>query len=193
MKKFVIAILLATGATFAMAQSNTILPGKSVGGIKIGMDRQEVEALIGEACAERTRTEEDKELIKFGKNIWQELRYNTHYDMVLEYQNADIPVRKLYFENDKLVYMTLTAFGYEQAMLERFKINGKPCMGCPATMLASHLGIPVFTEDYTHVQQIYYLNQGIDFVTHEGKIKAINIYEPIDQDVAMAIKAVSGY
>lgn len=193
MKKLAIIVLMATAATFASAQSTTIKPGKSAGGITIGMNKQQVESIIGEACAERTRTEEERELVKFGKNIWQELRYNTHYDMVLEYQNANIPVRKLYFKEDKLVYMTLSSFGYEQAMLERFKINGKPCMGCPSAILASHLGAPIFTEDYIHVQQMYYLSQGIDFVSHNGEIKAINIYEPIDQEVAMAIKAVTGH
>ncbi len=193
MKKLAIIVLMAIVVANVKAQSTTIKPGKSAGDITIGMTKQQVESIIGEACAERTRAEEEQELVKFGKNIWQELRYNTHYDAVLEYQGADIPIRKLYFSEGKLVYMTLTAFGYEQAMLERFKINGKPCMGCPAEVLANHLGIPIFTEDYTYVQQMYYLNQGIDFVTHNGEVKAINIYEPIDQEMAMAIKAVSGY
>lgn len=193
MKKLALVLLVAVGSQVAKAQSGMITPGKSAGMVEIGMTEENIIELVGEPCAKRTHQEEDSELIKFGRSIWHELRYNTHYDKVYEYEGASIPVKKMYFKDGKLVYMTLTAFGYDQAMLENFMVSPQACMNCPMDAVTSYLGYPEFTEDNTHVKQMFYLNKGIDFIALDGDVKVINIYAPIDENLALAIKEATGY
>lgn len=193
MRKSILMILVVVTSQFAMAQSGIIKPGESIANLKLGMQEEDVVTAIGEPCAERTRAEEEQELIKFGRNIWHELRYNTHYDKVYEYENASIPVKKLYFKDGKLVYITLTAFGYDKATLNKVKVSDQACLNCSDENITLYLGYPVFTEDHTYVKQMFYLHRGIDFISLNGDVKVINIYEPIDENLALAIKEVTGY
>jgi len=191
MKKLVVILSVLAITLNVSAQSNVIEAGKSVGAVKLGMSQDEVIAAIGEPCAQRTYAQEEKEIIHFGRNLGQELRYNTHYDTVFEYENAPLPVHKLYFHEGHLVYLTLTAFGYGQATLNQLMLN-KGIQLSDIKNITKAFGYPEITENFVDLKQSYFLSQGIDVMKYRGNITAINIYEPIDNQVALGIKEKTG-
>ncbi len=198
-KNLVLIIVLTAISAAAFAQQVTkIVPGKGVGELVLGITTEKAIQLLG--APEKSRTyeqEQAEEVVKFGKNISQELCYNTHYDQVLKYKNdcdskIDYPVYKLYFRENKLVYMVLTSYGYDDALYSKFTTANNIKFHTQPVKIKNTMGYPEISED-RYVGEYLYMQRGIDFLTENNELRAMFIYEPVEREVAQAIKQMSGY
>ncbi len=202
MKNLILIIVLAAVSTAAFAQSavksTKIIPGKGVGELVLGISTEKAIALLGKPEKSRSYEEEQRdEVVKFGKNISQELCYNTHYDRVFKYKNdcdakIDYPVYKLYFRDNKLVYMVLTSYGYDDALYSKFTASNNIAFHNTGQKIKSSFGYPEIIEERI-VGEYLYMQRGIDFLTENNEMRAVFIYQPIEMEVAQAIKQMSGY
>lgn len=207
MKNFAALIILTAVFSAATAQnkskvtaiSNTqITPGRGVGELVLGISTEKVIELLG--LPEKSRSyeqEQNEEVVKFGKNISQDICYNTHYDRVFKYKNdcnaqIDYPVYKLYFRNNQLVYMVLTSYGYNDAVYSKFTAGNNISFHSPAEKIKKDMGHPEVMEE-RYVGEYMFMQSGIDFITENNEIRAMFIYEPVENEVAQAIKQMSGY
>jgi len=175
-----------------------IVPGKGVGELVLGISTEKAIAILGEPEKSRSYEEEQfEEVVKFGKNISQELCYNTHYDRVFKYKNdcdarIDYPVYKLYFRNNELVYMVLTSYGYDNAFYGQFTAGKNISFHNTGKKIKDAMGYPEIIQE-RYVGEYLYMQRGIDFLTENNEMRAIFIYEPVENEVAQAIKNMSGY
>lgn len=193
----VLSIIAATSYGQQKAAKNTIIPGKGIGELALGISTEKVIQLLGSPEKSRSYEEEQfEEVVKFGKNISQELCYNTHYDRVFKYKNdcdasLAYPVYKLYFRKNQLVYMVLTSYGYDDTFYNTFSTNTNIKFHDSGEKIKNALGYPEILQEQ-YVGEYLYMQNGIDFLTENNEMRAMFIYEPIETEVAQAIKLMSG-
>jgi len=207
MKNLAGILVLVAIASTALAQQKTkatpisysqIIPGKGVGELVLGISTEKAIELLGMPEKSRNYEQEQyEEVVKFGKNISQELCYNTHYDRVFKYNNTcdahiDYPVYKLYFRNNQLVYMVLTSYGYDDAIYSKFTAGNGISFHQSGEKIKSKMGYPEIIQEH-YVGEYLYMQRGIDFLTENNEMRAMFIYEPVENEVAQAIKQQSGY
>ncbi len=208
MKNFLVLFVLTTVFTVAFAQNknkpiainyNQITPGKGVGELVLGISTEKAIEILGMPEKSRSYEQEQyEEVVKFGKNISQELCYNTHYDRVFKYNNdcdakVDYPVYKLYFRNNQLVYMVLTSYGYDDVFYNKFTAGSNNIsFHSSGEKIKKTMGYPEIIQE-RYVGEYLYMQRGIDFLTENNEMRAIFIYEPVENEVAQAIKLMSGY
>lgn len=192
----VLSVIAATSYGQQKAAKNTIIPGKGIGELALGISTEKVIQLLGSPEKSRSYEEEQfEEVVKFGKNISQELCYNTHYDRVFKYKNdcdasLAYPVYKLYFRKNQLVYMVLTSYGYDDTFYNAFSTNTNIKFHDSGEKIKTALGYPEILQEQ-YVGEYLYMQNGIDFLTENNEMRAMFIYEPIETEVAQAIKQMS--
>lgn len=207
MKNLVGIFLLLVISSAALAQTKSkatpisytqITPGKGVGELVLGISTEKAIELLGVPEKSLDYDQEQfQEVVKFGKNVSQELCYNTHYDRVFKYKNdcdanVDYPVYKLYFRKNQLVYIVLTSYGYDDMLYNKFTAANKIGFHCTGEKIKSVLGHPEIMQE-RYVGEYLYMQSGIDFLTENNEMRAMFIYEPLETEVAQAIKQMSGY
>lgn len=186
-----------SGKSSAISYTN-ITPGKGVGELVLGISTEKAIELLGLPDKSRSyEQEQDEEVVKFGKNISQEICYNTHYDRVFKYKNdcdaqVNYPVYKLYFRNNQLVYMVLTSYGYDDALYSKFTAGSNISFHSTPEKIKKAMGHPEVMEE-RYVGEYMFMQKGIDFITENNEMRAMFIYEPVENEVAQAIKQQSGY
>ena len=207
MKNLVALVVLTAVFTAASAQNKSkstaisytkVTPGKGVGELVLGISTEKAIELLG--LPEKSRSyeqEQNEEVVKFGKNVSQELCYNTHYDRVFKYKNdcdatIEYPVYKLYFRNNQLVYMVLTSYGYDDALYSKFTAGNNISFHSSGQKIKTGMGHPEIMQE-KYVGEYLYLQSGIDFLTENNEMRAMFIYDPVENEVAQAIKQQSGY
>lgn len=194
----ILSVLIFSQVSAQSTSQTQIIPGKGIGELLLGISSEKAIEILGQPEKSRNyQQEQDEEVVKFGKNVSLELCYNTHYDRVLKYKNtaeANIkyPVYKLYFRNNKLVYMVLTSYGYNTAVYEKLKIKNNLKFHNSGEAIKKSMGYPEITQE-RYVGEYLYMQNGIDFLTEQNELRAVFIYEPIETEVAQAIKQMSGY
>ncbi len=207
MKNLAALVVLTAVFSAATAQNTSkataisytqVTPGKGVGELVLGISTEKAIALLG--FPEKSRSyeqEQNEEVVKFGKNVSQELCYNTHYDRVFKYKNdceanIEYPVYKLYFRNNQLVYIVLTSYGYDNELYSKFTANNNISFHSSGQKIKTAMGYPEIMQE-KYVGEYLYLQSGIDFLTENNEMRAMFIYEPVENEVAQAIKQMSGY
>jgi hypothetical protein len=207
MKNLVALFVLSATFTAAMAQNKSkstaisytkVTPGKGVGELVLGISTEKAIELLGvPEKSNNYEQEQEQEVVKFGKNVSQELCYNTHYDRVFKYKNdceanIEYPVYKLYFRNNHLVYIVLTSYGYDDALYSKFTAGNNIGFHSSGQKIKSAMGHPEIIQE-KYVGEYLYLQNGIDFLTENNEMRAMFIYDPLENEVAQAIKQQSGY
>lgn len=207
MKKILVLLLLSvvSSAVFAQLKSKAtpisysqVIPGKGVGELVLGISTEKAIEILGVPEKSLDYDQEQfQEVVKFGKNISQELCYNTHYDRVFKYKNdcnakIDYPVYKLYFRKNQLVYIVLTSYGYDDLLYNKFTALNKIGFYSSGEKIKSVLGHPEINEE-RYVGEYLYMKRGIDFITENNEMRAMFIYEPLENEVAQAIMEMSGH
>lgn len=194
---FSLSVSAQKNRTIPISYTN-ITPGKGVGELVLGISTEKAIELLG--LPEKSYNYEEEqhyEVVKFGKNVSQELCYNTHYDRVFKYNNtnaqtAQYPVYKLYFRKNQLVYFVLTSYGYEKDIYEKFSIGNSVKFHNDGEKIMQAYGLPDINEK-RYVGEYLYMQKGVDFITENNELRAVYIYEPVENEVAQAIKEMSGY
>jgi len=183
--RFLLAMLLLATASFAAhtakAQS-TVVSGKGCGGIKLGDSYSNVVALLGEPDTDKQPFSE----LGYSYSAPDLIFFYLGIDHYIEYNNSetvkrDYPVFRLYFNKaGKLVYFTLTSFGYSSKVYNKVSFSeGLQYFDTPSDMKKT-IGKDYFI-DYTDetYERYYFLRKGYELVFEEGELRAMHIFAPM--------------
>jgi hypothetical protein len=180
----------STGICEQNDSGNIIIPGKGIGQLHVGDSSARVIKVMGQYFRKTGYSEEKKNWEEFGYNTDIGLVFNIGFDYFLEYNpennKTEYPAWKIYFKNDRVVYITLSSFIYND---EKMKKTGIPpeCYfwGNKDNMVAS-LGNDFF--EYTDSQDnknFYYLEKGVVVIITDSEIRTITLFTPLTYNQKM--------
>ncbi|MBN1499483.1 MAG: hypothetical protein JW982_04985 [Spirochaetes bacterium] len=95
-----------------------IVPGKSGGRLLLGMKSEEAKKILGNNPSVKSYQSEYDDYTEFGYTPENEQVFKIGFDYLLEYKPetniSDIPAWKLYFKNNRLVYINFSNFIYPE-------------------------------------------------------------------------------
>jgi len=163
-----------------------IVQGKGIAKIRLDSDYGEISKLIGEASQEFKNEEERKECLNFNLKpdkmmvFFKKFENGVVYLDYPKFKTKEIPVFKLFFKNNSLIYIRLTSANFSEE-IKIYRIEKKLSFGDNKDKMTETLGsdyIPYEIEP--QVFEYIYAKQGISFVLEKNKITVIDIFKPLD-------------
>lgn len=158
-----------------------IIPGESIGELYLGEDVDDVLQTMGKPYEKRYWHSIVESYTEYGYDISKELEFEIKFDYSLEYDgssnNSDIPVFRLNFKDDKLVFMVISIklYGLDSS---NCLINGKEAFCSLDEVLATYgEGKHIAMEDYDGEYQ--YRDKGISFISEKGKVCSIFLFRKL--------------
>ncbi len=190
MKKiFLCVISAALFASCSMMQTvklkqTGIIQGKGTSEIYIGMSSAQAKKILGKSPLVVSKEQEYNEYVDFGYVPEDELVFRIGFDFILEYNPennlTEIPAWKLFFKNDKLVYINFSNYIYTEIPEKYCGIKPAACFNSEKTAMISTLGNDFKYDENENNQYYYYYKKGVFIILCEGVIKVINIFKPIN-------------
>jgi hypothetical protein len=161
-----------------------IIPGEGIGEIQIGKDYEFAVKIMGQYKDKINYSDEEKSWKGSGYNIDVELPFVIGFDYLIEYNEnynkTKYPVWKLYFKNNKIVYMTLSSFIYDNIEVNNIGVSPKCHFGGEKIDVIHTLGKDYFEYiDESEYLNLYYLKKGIVVILARDEIKTIAIFAPL--------------
>jgi outer membrane protein assembly factor BamE (lipoprotein component of BamABCDE complex) len=165
---------------------NIIVPGAGVAEITIGTPSQKVFDILGQPIRKSTFQEEKETMLKRKLIPNTELVFFLGFDYVVEYSKSAnktyYPIYTVYFKDEKVVYMILSSYGYDENKCKKFGIasslffsNGKEQMqkSLGRSYISTNPGTGNFLYDY--------FAKGISLFLNKNEIRTMHIYAPLDK------------
>lgn len=174
-------LLMLQNSVFAQI----IKPGTGVGKLKFGMSYTDAVALLGAPNATTNLEEETNYYVQYGYDLSKEVSFFIGFDQAVQYDNVEesvlnYPVYKLFFKNEKLVFMTLTSYGFSEELYSKFSLKKKV-----GFMTGEETLHQVFGEEDQIVtaddgsRELLYLSKGVEFTIDDGKLRAVHMFPPL--------------
>jgi hypothetical protein len=184
-------LLLASCVSSPVAKTaedvgSMIVPGKGMGNVVIGVEAAEIKKLCGEPLSVISYEEEYSAFDDYGYDTDRELQFMIGFDYVLEYDpssNASaIPAWKLYFKNDRLVYINFSSFVYTSEELRSVGV-APACFfyGTEGGMIQSLGNGFAKRTDESGNEQYSYPAKGITPIIVDGVVRVFHVYAPRSQ------------
>ena len=180
---FLILVSMLTFQNFVFSQ--IIKPGAGVGQIKLGMTYSDVVNKLGQGTSMTNLEQETDYYTQFGYELTKEVSFFVGFDQAVQYTNEEesilpYPVYKLFFKNDKLVFMTLTSYGFSEDLYSKFSFKKNIEFMSSEESLLKVFG----KEDQSVVasdgsKELLYLSKGVEFTIDEGKLRAVHLFAPL--------------
>lgn len=161
-----------------------IKPGKSVGKVKLGMSMDAFKAIVGQPQEIASYEQERDAYISSGYETDKEAPFYLGFDKALMYDNspnskASIAVYRAFFKDDKLVYVILTSYGFDEDLYGNLKMKKGIKMKTPYANIMDAFGMGFISSKTSEQEfQTDYLREGISFAIDEYEVRAIHIYKP---------------
>jgi hypothetical protein len=164
-----------------------VTPGEGVGELKLGMARLHVTRLLGEPLNTVDYLKEKANWENAGYDPDQEIQFFKGFDYYLEYDCVtnvtDYPAWKVYFKNDRVVYVILSSFIFEKKRPKRVGIPPDCFFGSLKHGVRKTLGDDYFEfVDSENNFNLHYLENGISVVLTEEKVGVMNIFSPFSKE-----------
>jgi hypothetical protein len=168
----------------------TITAGRSIGNLYIGLDKKHALSIMGSKGIERDFEEERTIFANFGYVPEEHAQFVIGFDSLWQYQESDainLPIFKIYFKAEKIVYMIISSYGSQFFDYER----------CKRIITERGLG---FGDDIEKMKRVYgeeflrhnfgqydgdflYEEEGISFVFDAGELRVIYLFESDNQEI----------
>ena len=165
-----------------------ITPGKGIDEITLGKPASTVLKVMGTPENRTTFEEEQEAYTDFGYDTNIHLEFHLGFDTCFEYlqeQNRSrYPIYKIFFEQNNIHFITLSAYVYDREFLQQTSIFSEGLKFYSTTESM----IQVLGTDYLHhslaIYEIYdYLEKGITLLLENDKIVVVLIYAPLSPEV----------
>ncbi len=165
----------------------TIIPGKGIDKLKLGMPYSDVVNILGN-FKETRKLSASKHIYKnSGYDSEKLLFYYVGSDIELEYDQSTIsqlnpyPVFKVFFKDSKLVYIILSNYVHDSPSSLRFAINKQLRFLDSKEKMLKVMGENFYKDVMKGYDgDYYYFDKGISFILDdEQKIQVINLFQPI--------------
>ena len=170
----------------AQSQGNDIIltPGVGIGKVKLGMTEAQAKAVLGKDMISQNL----RQVMKDFKNFNEELAIDSTSQFIIgfdkcltvsESMQEKIPIFKLYFNKNKLVFIAVTSYGNTEDVAEnhvrvgknlRFKMTQEEC---EESMGTDYIKLP-----YNEYVDCMYYNKGLELMYDEGILRFVGIYKP---------------
>ena len=160
------------------------IPGYGVSPIELGDSNSSVINKLGNYDRKVSYSTEHKRWIDYGYNTDKELPFYIGFDYLYEYgptsNKSDAPIWKVYFKNNKVVYIVLTSFAYDTAATRRTGVDSNCLFYQSERNVNSCLGNDYFYFlDEAKNGNYMYLTKGLVFITVGGEIRTISIHRKL--------------
>lgn len=194
MKRWVLVFLLVMlSYVEILAQSDLeiykdiIVPGSGVAEITIGTPSETVFSILGKKPVRRSTFEEEKQTLLSRKlNPKNELVFFLGFDYVVEYDSyanrTYYPIYTIYFKDEKVVYMILSSYGYDQEKCKNFGISGTFFFGDGREKMQNTLGRSYISTTSLSKDLLFdYFSKGISIFMTKNQVRTMYIYPPLDK------------
>ncbi len=156
-----------------------IIPGKSVGAIKIGQNKDSVLKYVLAKYTEKTFLEEKKNFADSDLEVSPQ--FVLGFDKVITFEDFPVyQVFKVYFKQDSLNYIMLTSYGFgSEKTIKKYKTDKKVGFNDDPKKVIKIYGEPEKIVTLTDEIDYIYWSKGIEFVIEENKVTVIYIFKPI--------------
>jgi len=162
----------------------TINAGRSIGNLYIGLDKKRVLSVMGSKGLERDFEEEREIFANFGYKPEAHAQFIIGFDSVWQYQESDeinLPIFKIYFKQDKIVYIIISSYGSKFFDYERCKriITEKGLgFGDKIEKMQTLYGTEFVRHQFGQYDgDFIYGEEGISFVFDAGELRVIYLFE----------------
>lgn len=174
-----------------------IVPGAGVAEITVGTPSQKVLDILGKPIRRSTFEEEKESLLKRKLLPKTELVFFLGFDYVIEYSRSAnktyYPLYTLYFKDDKLVYMILSSYGYDEEKCKKFGISSTMFFGNGKEPMQKTLGRSYISTNPNTGNFLYdYFAKGISLFLTKNQIKTMHIYAPLDKRAQRKFLSAAG-
>lgn len=174
-----------------------IVPGTGVAEITIGTPSQKVLDILGKPIRKSTFEEEKESLLKRKLLPTTELVFFLGFDYVIEYSRSAnktyYPLYTLYFKDDKLIYMILSSYGYDEEKCKNFGISSTMFFNNGKEQMQKTLGRSYISTNPNTGNFLYdYFAKGISLFLTKNQIKTMHIYAPLDKRAQRKFLSAAG-
>ncbi len=164
-----------------------ISPGVGIGQISIGDLLLYVTKVMGKNKKKISFLKEKQIWDDYGYDTDQELLFDIGFDYFLEYNEdynkTDYPIWKIYFKRDKVVYITLSSFIYNNIKSRKVGVPPQCYFWGSKLDMIKTLGSEYFEyADSANNINYFYFDKGISIVLTRDKIRTITIYKPLSNN-----------
>lgn len=177
-----------------MQPNSTTIPsinaGRNIGNLYIGLDKKRAISVMGVMGIERNFEEEHRIFSDFGYSPNEHSQFIIGFDSVWQYNEKDaisLPIFKIYFKEDKIVYIIISSYGSQFFDYER----------CKRIITEKGLG---FGDNIEKMKKLYdstflrhkfgeydgdfiYEEEGISFVFERDELRVMYLFAADNQDI----------
>lgn len=174
-----------------------IVPGAGVAEITINTPSQKVFDILGQPIRKSTFEEEKESLLKRKLTPNTELVFFLGFDYVVEYSRSAnktyYPIYTLYFKDEKLIYMILSSYGYDDQKCKKFGISSSMFFSNGKDQMQKTLGRSYISTNPNTGNFLYdYFAKGISLFLTKNEIKTMHIYAPLDKRTQRKFLSTAG-
>jgi hypothetical protein len=193
MKFLVVSILLLSSIFLAQCGAEAgetdplsptdLTPGRGILGLEIGMSYDEIMATAGGNPIKNLYDQQHSEYTAFGFVPEQSLEFHLGFDYVVQFDEptTDLPIFKVFFKDDKAVYLIFSVFSVDEDDAQ-ISILGAQAFGDSDAAFKTLKEQPVKGPMSEYDGELFYLKTGVSYVSEEGIVQVVNIFEPLSEE-----------
>lgn len=170
--------------------------GKSIGNICLGDTLEKIAPHIKAVGISSDYQAEYEVFDNFGYKPLEYLQFHIGFDRVQIFDEADnpaYPIFKLYFKNEVLVFMIITSYGSDIFNLDacrRMFTERNIAFGASISEMVMAYGSNYAKHVYgSYDGDFIYPEFGISFISDEGKVRVIRLFQPMNVAECEAVRA----
>jgi hypothetical protein len=165
-----------------MSQTKTtIIPGKGTGELMMGMSAEHVKGIIRANTQMRDISEEKAAFLAGGYSIDKVSQFKIGFDSCMVVSNCEnYPIFKIYFRNNKLVYITLSSYVSPDELTATFELDkGVPFHATKEEFTKAYGQPEEFRDMKGYDGCLIYWKDGLEVIFENDKLMVISIFEPM--------------
>lgn len=168
----------------------TINAGRCIGDLYIGLDKKRALSVMGSEGRERSFDEEFSIVADFGYKPEEHAQFIIGFDSLWEYKESDsihLPIFKIFFKEDKIVYIIISSYGSQLFDYERCKriiTERGLAFGDSIEKMKKLYGEEFLRYNFGQYDgDFIYEEEGISFVFQNGELRVTYLFEADKQEI----------
>ena len=180
-RTILISILLLTLGFGTISLGQNLEPKKGFQAIYIGMNVEDLKGVLGTPTYIVSLEDEKQAWVSAGYNLQSKIIFHIGFDYVYKYEDDNAyGIWKAYIKDEKIVYMSITAYSALEEAVESITINETIKFGNSIDDVVSIMGDDYMRKtderDYT---EIIYMDLGLRFIFTSNELNHVYIFAPI--------------